>query len=315
MHVAVIGTGRVGRPTAYSILSSGLASEMTVCDIKPGLARAFREELKHVTASLRLDVEVHYTEHSRDVSGADIIVICAGFPRQPGVRMSRRELIGKNTEIVKSIAEAARKGNPGAKYVVVTNPVDAMAMVAKKYSGAEFVISTGTHLESLRLRARLSEVLKVPVSKIQGWVGGEHGEAAVPLWSTVRILGRRLEEVSGDPETLKSEVEQYMKVIPEVIIDSIGGTEYGPASAFRDILRAIVKNTDEILAVASPFRFEGLPEPVWVSVPIRVGMELGPSLYDSLAEEEKLKLVEAAKVIYSVYLGALSALGESPAGA
>ncbi|MEM3503105.1 MAG: hypothetical protein QW134_02655, partial [Nitrososphaeria archaeon] len=73
MHIAQIGTGRVGRPTAYTILCSKIADEITVCDIKPGLAKAFAEELKHASASLGIDVKINSCERDEDVSGADLI--------------------------------------------------------------------------------------------------------------------------------------------------------------------------------------------------------------------------------------------------
>ncbi len=53
-----------------------------------------------------------------------------------------------------------------------------------------------------------------------------------------------------------------MKSVSKMIIDNIGGTEYGPAASFRDIIRAIVKDTGEILSIATPMKFEGIPEPV-----------------------------------------------------
>jgi malate dehydrogenase len=171
-----------------------LADEITVCDVKPGLAQAFAEELKHAAVSLGLDVEINACEKDEEVSGADIILISAGKPRIPGVNMSRRDLAAQNAKIVKYITEATFPSNKGAKYVVITNPVDAMAMVCKKYSKADFVISTGTNLESLRFRSKLAEVLAVPRSKVQGWVGGEHGEEAALLWSTVKIDGFPLEK-------------------------------------------------------------------------------------------------------------------------
>ena len=58
MHIAQIGTGRVGRPTAYTIMNSKLADKMTLCDVKPNLAAAFAEELNHVTSSIGLNVEI-----------------------------------------------------------------------------------------------------------------------------------------------------------------------------------------------------------------------------------------------------------------
>ena len=307
MHIAQIGTGRVGRPTAYTIMCAELADTLTVCDTKPGLAAAFAEELKHVTASLGLDVEINACEKDEEVAGADIILISAGEPRIPGVKMSRRDLAVQNAKIVRHIAEATSPNNPDAKYVVITNPVDAMAMVCKKYSKAQFVISTGTNLESLRFRSKLAATLEAPVSKVQGWVGGEHGDAAVILWSTTKVDGLPVERYAKSRNKIlrKDEVESYMKTISKFVIDNIGGTEYGPAASFRDIVRAIVKNTREIVSVATPMKFEGIPELVFVGTPVKLGHSIGPSLYDTLSSEEKKGIEEAAKAIYQTYQTAI----------
>lgn len=311
MHIAQIGTGRVGRPTIYTIMCAGLADTITVCDIKPGLAAAFAEELKHVTASVGINVEINSCERDEDVCNADIILISAGSPRIPGVKMSRRDLAVQNANIVKYVAEVTAPRNPGAKYVVITNPVDAMAMVCKKYSKAEFVISTGTNLESLRFRSKLAERLKVPVSDVRGWVGGEHGDAAVILWSTVKIGNTSVDEYvrSTNKELNKEEVEVYVKSVSKMIIDNIGGTEYGPAASFRDIVRAIVKNTNEILSIATPTKFEGIPEPVFVGTPVKLGRSIGLSLYEKLSEAEKTAIKEAARAIYQTYLMAIENFG------
>ncbi|MGC8939089.1 MAG: malate dehydrogenase [Candidatus Bathyarchaeia archaeon] len=307
MHIAQIGTGRVGRPTAYTIMCAGLADTITVCDTKPGLAAAFAEELKHVTASLRLDVEINACEKDEEVAGADIILISAGEPRIPGVKMSRRDLAVQNAKIVKHIAEVTSPNNPSAKYIVITNPVDAMAMVCKKYSKAEFVISTGTNLESLRFRSKLAEKLKVPVSNVQGWAGGEHGDAAVILWSTVKVGDAPVDEYvrSKNEKLNKEEIEAYMKSVSKNIIDNIGGTEYGPAASFRDIVRAIVKDTGEMLSVATPMKLNVIPEPVFVGTPVKLGRKIGESLYWKLPEAEKMAITEAAKEIYKTYQTAI----------
>jgi malate dehydrogenase len=284
-----------------------LADTLTVCDTKPGLAAAFAEELRHVAASLGLDVEINACEKDEEVAGADIILISAGEPRIPGVKMSRRDLAVQNAKIVRHIAEATSPNNPGAKYVVITNPVDAMAMICKKYSKAQFVISTGTNLESLRFRSKLAATLEVPVSKVQGWVGGEHGDAAVILWSTTKVDGLPVERYAKLRNKIlrKEEIESYMKAISKFVIDNIGGTEYGPAASFRDIVRAIVKNTREIVSVAIPMKFEGIPEPVFVGTPIKLGNSIGPSLYDALPSKEKEGIEEAAKAIYQTYQTAI----------
>ena len=310
MHIAQIGTGRVGRPTAYTIMCSQLADTITVCDTKPGLAKAFAEELRHVTASLSLDVEIIACERDEDVAGADIILVSAGKPRTPGVQMTRRDLAVQNGEIVKYIAETTAPNNPGVKYVVITNPVDAMAMVCKKYSKADFVISTGTNLESLRLRFGLARVLKVPVSTVEGYVGGEHGKAATILWSTVKINGLPLQEhlESTGKSLFKEEIDDYVKSVSKLIIDNIGGTEYGPATSFRDIVRAIVRNTNDVLPVATPMKFDGLPEPVFVSVPLRLGNSIGSSTCNTLSSKEKNGVADAAEAIYQTYKTTIEAI-------
>jgi malate dehydrogenase len=271
---------------------------------------AFAEELRHASASLRIDVEINACERDEDVAGADIILISAGQPRVPGVKMSRRDLAVQNAKTVKYVAEATVSRNPGAKYIVITNPVDAMAMICKRYSKAKFVISTGTNLESLRFRSQLARTLEVQVSKVQGWAGGEHGSAAIILWSSARAYGLPAEEYARSKNKVldKTEIESYMKTVSKLVVDNIGGTEYGPAASFRDIVRAITKNTDEILSVATPMRFEGIPEPVFVGVPQRLGWSLETTLFETFSEEEKKGLAEAAKAVYQTYQTAVAGI-------
>ena len=303
MHIVQVGTGRVGRPTAYTILCSKLASKLTLCDIKPGLSYAFAEELKHVTSSIAQNVKIESCEKNEDIFDADIILISAGKPRIPGIKMTRRDLALQNGQIIKKIAEILPENNPNAKYIVITNPVDAMAMVFKKYSKAEFVISTGTYLETLRFRAGLSKSLDIPISLIKGWVGGEHGINAIPLWSTVKINNQTLDDYLKitKKKLWKEEIESYVKSISKVIIDNIGGTEFGPAAAFRDILRAIVNDTDEILPISFPTKFKDLPESIFVSIPRKIGLSIGKSIYNDLSVEEKINTKNAAEAIYETF--------------
>jgi malate dehydrogenase len=291
-------------------MCSKIADKLTVCDVKPGLAAAFAEELKHVTASIGLDVKIDSCERDEGVIGADIILISAGQPRLPGAKISRRDLAIQNAKIIKQVSEATTAKNSGAKYIVITNPVDAMSMVCKKYTKANFVIGTGTNLESLRFRSNLAQTLRVPVSEVKGWVGGEHGDAAVPLWSTTKISGVPIDgyATSENKSLLKHEIMSYVKEVSKFIIENIGGTEYGPAASFRDITRAIANNTNEILSVSIPIKFPEIPEITFVGIPVHLGFTADRSLYDSLSENEQKGLKEAAKAIYQTYITAIKSL-------
>ncbi len=308
MHLAVIGTGRVGRPTTYTLLLTRLFDEISVVDIKPGLARAFAEELKHAAVSNRIDVKINWFDRDEDLSGADIVIVSAGYPRKPGEKISRRDLAGRNAEIIKYIAEVVPPNNRGARYVIVTNPVDAMATLFKQMSREEFVISTGTHLETLRFRTIMAEHAGVPFTRVEGYVAGEHGEEAVILWSTVRVNGVSVEEYFREKNMVldKKGIEWYVKnVSSKVIIEGMGATEYGPASAFRDIVRAIVLSEDTYLSIAAPTNFPNIPVEVNVSIPRKLGWRIGSSLYQLLSNKEKEAIHRAAKAIYNTYVNAL----------
>jgi malate dehydrogenase len=310
LHIAQVGTGRVGRPTAYSIINSGIVNEITLCDVKPGLAKAFAQEIGHVTSSINQHIQINYCEKNDEVNGADIILISAGKPRTPGIKMSRRDLAFENAKIIKHIADVTPPNNPDAKYIVISNPVDAMAMIFKKYSKENFVISTGTNLESLRFRYELSKQLNVPVSEIQGWVGGEHGIGAIPLWSTVNIKNTSLKIhlLNNNQVLYKNLVLSYVKSVSKLIIDNIGGTEYGPAASFRDITMAIAKDSKKILSIAAPIKLEEFKEPIHVGIPTCLGKKIGSSIYDKLSFQEKLGILDAAKAIYSTYISAIEYL-------
>ena len=313
VHIAVVGVGNVGRAIAYTILTSGIADELSVIDIKEGLAKAVYEELRHSAAALGIDVVINWFDRDEDLAGADLIVISAGYPRIPGVKMSRRDLAGKNASIINYLAEVLPPRNRGAWYVVVTNPVDAMATLFWRRSRVDKVISTGTALETSRLRTKLAELAGVKYSEVLGFVGGEHGENAFVIWSTVRIKGMKLEEwskVSGK-EISKDEVENYVKKISKFIVDKAGATRYGPAATFINIIKSIVKDECRVISLATPMKFNELPEEVFVSVPTVVCRSLGPRLIDLLNEDELSKLKEAAKAIYQTYLRALEAVTPS----
>jgi len=313
VHIAVVGNGRIGRPTAYTLFNEMLADEFSVVDTKPGLAWAFGEELSHVAASLRYDVEINTYEKDECVEGADLVVVCPGKPRVPGVQMDRRDLVAANAEIINQVAEVMPPNNPNARWVIVTNPVDAMATLFRRVSGAEYVIGTGDHPDTLRFRTRLARDLGVPVSSVEGYVGGEHGSAAYPLWSTVRVGGEALGDYLKDTgkNLDREEVVGYVRGVSKRVVDIIGGTEVGPAAGFRDIVRSILQDRGEVYSVSHPLRLPGLPETVNVGVPTRVGLELGPNIWDNLPPEEQADIVEAAKAIHANYLTGLAAVGRA----
>jgi len=294
VKVAFIGIGKIGQTIAYSTILDGLVSEAILYDIIPELPEKFEHELRHALASRGISTEVIGTNSLDDVNNADIIIITAGKPRKAG--MSRRDLFVDNAKIMIDFANKLPPRNPGALYIMVTNPVDMMASVFMRFS-KQYTISTGDQVETMRLRSYIAKRLKVPVNRVTGYVGGEHGEDAVLLWSTVKVNGKPFEEVAKG--LTKEEVENYVKSIPGEIIRVMGGTTWGPGTIIKDIVRSIVLNEGRVMSIATPRVYEG--EIVHISVPIVVGADIGPSLEAALPEADRQRLNKAVEDFYRVY--------------
>jgi len=312
VHIAVVGTGRVGGEVAFSLVFERYLTRLSLADVASKVAEMTMEELCHAIANHCFDIKMTAHEDSSQVTDADVIIIAAGFPRTP--EMSRRDLASKNARIVKEIAEKTLPNNPNTWYFVITNPVDAMTtLVNKTIQGKRHVIGTGTNLETSRFRTVLSRELDVPLGLVEGYVGGEHGEAAAALWSTVKIDGQNLEDYLAETGKRidRAKCENYVKEVSREIIRYLGGTRHGPAGSFLEIIRGITLNTGKIISHSRPRKVNTIPEPVYVTVPAKISRSLGPDIWDLLTEEERNAIQNAAEAIYKSYAEAKEAVGMS----
>lgn len=310
VHVAVVGTGRVGGQVAFTLVFERYVYELSLVDIAPRVAEMTKEELYHAIASHGFDVKINAYEDGRSVRSADLIVVAAGFPRTP--EMSRRDLAARNASAVRQIVESTVDNNPDAWYFVITNPVDAMATLADRTAGGKrSIIGTGTNLETSRFRTILSRELGVPMGCVEAYAGGEHGEAAVLLWSTVRVNGSPLDEYlkKTGRKLDRRACDNYVKEVSRQVITFLGGTRYGPAGSFVEIIRGILLNTGRVMSYSRPMKFETTPEPVYVTVPARIAKSLGPDIWDLLDESERRAIKEAAGIIYGTYCDAIGRKG------
>ena len=302
VHIAVVGTGRVGGQVAFTLIFERYVTELSLVDIAPGQAEMTKEELHHAIASHGFDIRINAYEKSESVHNADLIIIAAGFPRTAD--MSRRDLGTKNASAVQQIVKGTVKNNPDAWYFVITNPVDAMTTLANKAAqGKRPVIGTGTNLETSRFRTILGRELRVPIGTVEAYVGGEHGEAAALLWSTVKINGLKLDDYLKKTRKIldRSKCENYVKEVSRQIITVLGGTRYGPAGSFIEIIRGLILNTGKVTSYSRSMKFDTTPEPVYVTVPARIAKSLGPDLWDLLHMSEKKAIKDAAGIIYKTY--------------
>ncbi|MBI2238613.1 MAG: malate dehydrogenase, partial [Actinobacteria bacterium] len=131
MRVTVVGSGFVGQMAGMRIVEKELA-EVVLIDIIEGLPQGLALDMKESAPIEGFGPRVAGTNDYADTAGSDIVVVSAGFPRQPG--MSRMDLLGKNAGIVREVVEKVAPGSPNAVIIVVTNPLDEMTFLASEVS-------------------------------------------------------------------------------------------------------------------------------------------------------------------------------------
>ena len=184
--VSVIGAGAVGASMAYAMLIRESAREVVLYDVNESKVTAEVLDLAHGTqftgsSSITGGADISATANS------DVVVITAGAKQNPG--QTRLELAGVNFSILKSLLPDLLKHSPDAIFVLVTNPCDVLATAAQKLTGlpANRIFSSGTVLDSSRLRWLLAEKLDVSTSNVHANIIGEHGDSEFALWSQATV--------------------------------------------------------------------------------------------------------------------------------
>lgn len=254
--VSIIGSGFVGSTTAYTLMLSGLFSEMVIIDINEDKARGEVMDLNH---GLPFAVPVKiYQGTYKDIKDSDIIIISAGANQKEGE--TRLDLVQKNTEIFKNIVSEIIKYTTPEKSIllVVTNPVDILTYVTTKISGwpSNRVIGSGTVLDTARFRYLIGEHVGVDVRNIHGYILGEHGDSELPAWSLTTIAGMPMDEYckachSCEEGKSKLEIFENVKNAAYKIIKLKGATYYAVALAVKRIVEAIMRDEHSILTVSS----------------------------------------------------------------
>src|SRR5450759_1624136 len=140
--VAIVGTGMVGSSFAYTLLLSGIASEIVLIDLNRERAEGEAMDLNHAVPFAH-PTKICTGDYS-DCEGAAITVIAAGAGQKPGE--TRLDLVKRNAAIFRQIVPHVAEANPDGIIVVATNPVDVLTYVTLNLAGlpAHRVFGSGT---------------------------------------------------------------------------------------------------------------------------------------------------------------------------
>lgn len=128
--VVVIGGGDSALEEGIFLTRYAKSITIVLVDVVEGMPQGKALDLQEALPVIGKDVTVTGSNDYDATSGSDIIVITAGLPRKPG--MSRDDLLAANAEIVRKATEETIRRSPEAIYVILTNPLDAMAFLAMK---------------------------------------------------------------------------------------------------------------------------------------------------------------------------------------
>ncbi len=290
-RITVVGAGHVGATVAQRIAEKELAREVVLVDIVDGLPQGKALDQWESAPVEGFDTRVTGSQSYEATTGSGIYVVTAGLARKPG--MSRDDLVAKNASIIREISEQIAARSPDAIVLMVTNPLDVMAYVAKEVTGfpRERVIGMAGVLDTARFRSFIAVELDVSVEDIQALVLGGHGDSMVPLVSTVSVGGIPLTQLlAGD--RIEALVERTRKGGGEIVgLLKTGSAYYAPSAAAVQICESIVRDKKRILPCAAWLEGEFGLEGLFLGVPCKLGRRgLHEIVEVELSEEERAAL-------------------------
>ena len=272
--VGLIGTGMVGASFAYSLMQSGLASDLVLIDKDEARAQGEAMDLQHGVPFVR-PMRIRAGGYEL-LAGSTVVVICAGANQRPGE--TRLDLLQKNATVFRDIIPRVVATAPDAIIVIATNPVDILTYISADLAGLPFghVIGSGTTLDTARFRFNIGDHFDVDPRSVHAWIVAEHGDSAVPVWSLANVGGIPLRDFrSSNGNTLDS--AQMQRIFEQTrdagyeIIQRKQSTYYAIGMALLSIVVTIIRDQRTVLPVSLPLTGQYGVEGMALSLPAVVG--------------------------------------------
>lgn len=294
MKISVIGAGNVGATTANVLAIKNFADELVLLDIKEGVAEGKVMDMMQTVKLLHIDTKIcGVTNDYSKTENSDLVIITSGMPRKPG--MSRTDLIGVNSKIVKSVMDEALKHSPNAVFMIVSNPVDTLTYLALKDSGLprNRVIGMSGLLDGSRFEYFLAQAIGCPVGDIDAMVIGAHGDLMVPLTRCATYKGIPVTHYLSDDKL--AEIEHATQVGGGTITKLLGTSAwYAPGAVNAIMAEAIVKNTGKTLSCIALLDGEYGEKDVCAGVPVVLGRNGIEKIVELPLNDKEKKLFQAS---------------------
>lgn len=285
--ISVIGAGFVGSTCAHWAAAKELG-DVVLLDVNEGAAKGKALDLYEASPVELFDSRVIGTSDYKDIADSDVVIITAGLPRKPG--MSRDDLLATNAKIMKTVCEGIKQYAPQSVLIVVSNPLDAMAFVAKQVTGfpRERVIGMAGVLDSARFKSFIAEATNTSIKDIQAFVLGGHGDTMVPMPRHCSVGGVPLTEILPK-DKIDAIVDRTRNGGAEIVgLLKTGSAYYAPSASAVQMAEAILKDQNRILPCAAYLQGEYGVKDLFVGVLCKLGGK-------GLVEVIELKLNETER--------------------
>jgi malate dehydrogenase len=295
--LTVVGAGNVGANCAVWAAKKELG-DIVLVDVAEGIPQGKGLDLLQAGPVEGYDVSITGANDYAPTANSDVVIITAGFPRQPG--MSRDDLLLKNYEVIKTATEKAVAASPNCVIIVVTNPLDAMAQVA--YMVSKFprnrVIGMAGVLDSARFRTFIAMELQVSVDNVTAVVMGGHGDTMVPLVRLSSVAGIPLTELIP-PDRLKAIVDRTANGGAEIVkYLKTGSAYYAPAASAVEMAESILRDKKKVLPCSAYLEGEYGIKGLFVGVPCKLGAGGIEKIYEiKLTDEETAALHKSSGAV------------------
>ncbi|MDE1726213.1 MAG: malate dehydrogenase [Thaumarchaeota archaeon] len=267
--ITIVGSGKVGGAAALFTALRKVTDEILLLDVVQGLPQGEAMDLNHMLSEKGIDVNVRGSNDYSEMKGSDIVVVVAGSGRKPG--MTRMDLLKINASIVKGVVENIKKFAKDSMIIPVTNPLDPMAYLTYKISAFQKsrVFGMGNMLDLSRFIQFIHEATGYSRNSTRGLVIGEHGENMLPLPRYSTISGVPLTSLL--PKQKTDEIVQNTRQVAAKVIELKGATVHAPGNAISAIIEAIIRDTRQVIPVATYLDGEYGYSDVSIGVPAVIG--------------------------------------------
>ena len=296
MKVTVVGAGNVGATCADVLAYKEIANKIVLVDIKEGLSEGKSLDIFQKAPINLYDTKIiGSTNDYSKTTNSDVVVITSGLPRKPG--MSRDDLIGTNSKIVKSVTENIIKYSPNCIIIIVSNPLDVMTYQAHLTSQfpRERVMGMAGILDTSRFKAFLADELSVSPKDIQSLLLGGHGDTMVPLPRYTTVGGIPVEELI-DEKRLKEIIERTKYGGSELVKMMGTSAWYAPGAAAAQMVESIIRDQRRIFPVCVKLDGEYGINDCYLGVPVILGSNGIKKIIELKLKSSEKKLLDESRV-------------------